>query len=61
MRCAEDFILVLLQNVDPRADVSRVLFGIVRNSPLRGEKHAGQFSSQFLLRVARYRRTGRTR
>src|SRR6266436_8728388 len=52
MRSAEDFVLILLQNVNPRAHIRGVLLGVVRNSPLRGQKNAGQLSSQFLLRVA---------
>ncbi len=52
MRSTEDFILVLLQNVDPRTHIRSVLFGVVRNSPFHGKKNARQFSSQFLLRIA---------
>src|SRR5438552_1146760 len=52
MRGAEDFVFVLLQNLDPPADVSRVLPGVVRNTPLRCQKNDRQLSAQLLLGVA---------
>src|SRR5260370_29248003 len=52
IRSAEDFILVLLQNVDPRADIRGVLLGVMWNSSFRSQKHARQLSPQLLLRIA---------
>ena len=48
---AEDFILVLLQNVDPRAHIRGVLLGVMRDSPLCGQKNARQLRAQLLLGV----------
>src|SRR5262249_39840488 len=51
MRSVENFILVLLQHVDPRAHICGMLVGVVWNSSLRGQNNAGQLSSQYLLGV----------
>ena len=53
MRGAEDFILVLLQNVDPRAHIRGVLLGVVRDTAVSGEKDAGKFRPEFFLGIAR--------
>jgi hypothetical protein len=36
MGSAKDFMLVLLQEIDPRAHIRGVLLGVVRNSSFRG-------------------------
>jgi len=41
MRGAEDFVFVLFQNIDPRADICGMLLGIMRNFPFRCQKNAG--------------------
>src|SRR5471030_2265876 len=48
---AEYFVLVALERPNPGVDVSRVLFGIMWDSPLRGEEHAGQLRAKLLLRI----------
>ena len=48
---AEDFVLVLLQDLDPRAHVCGVLVRIVGYAALDGHKDTGQLCTQLFFRV----------
>jgi hypothetical protein len=51
-RGPENLQRIVPQDIDPRADVGRVLAGIVADSEFVAQDHAGDFGPQFLLRVA---------
>jgi len=48
---AEDLILVLPENGDPRSNVCGMLLRIVRDTALCSEKYAGQFGAEFFFGV----------
>jgi hypothetical protein len=51
-RGAEDLQRIVPQGVDPRADVGRVLAGVVTDPEFVTQDHAGDFGPQFFLGVA---------
>jgi len=53
LRGAEDLVLVILKRLDPRSNVGGVLFGVVRNAPLRGKEDTRQLGAQLFLGVVR--------
>ena len=47
----EDFVFVVLEGFDPRAQISSMAVGIVRNAALGHKENAGKFCSQLLFGV----------
>src|SRR4051812_6665203 len=51
MSGAEDLILVLLQNLNPRSNVGGVVLGVVWYTLFCCDENAGELGTKFLLRV----------